>query len=493
VSPAQRKGKGRSTPRKAASKKAPPSPTFSTAHRVTLIVLAAAVVLTTAGYAAFRGLGDPSIPSDAIAVVDGVPDGVISKADYTTGLAQAAASSGLPKLPKPGDPQFTQIKDMAITNLLLSRWIGGEAADRGITVSSSVVQDQLATVVKSQFNNSLKQFNQFLVQAHFSDQPNCFQSLTSPSQPSCADAALNQVRLQVLSTRVQSAVLPKNPPKVSQDAIDNFYNANLTQFQQPETRDVRLILNKDKAQVDKAKAALDADDSSASWTKVAKQYSTDPTTKSSGGLRQAVAKGQSEPALDKALFSASTHTIVGPIKGQSGYYVIEVEAVHPAATTPLKTVQPQIQQQLGASLQQQIATNFQTDFVDKWSSRTFCADGYVISRCSNYSPPPSCTAAVAQKTGCGAPVPAIKPVAPGHASVFFTIPPQLPQGPIEPAPAGAPTLPGGSPIPLGPGGAPAPGSVPPGSVPPGSVPPGSVPPGSVPPSSVPPSGATPGG
>jgi parvulin-like peptidyl-prolyl isomerase len=421
---------------------------------VALIVLAAAVVLATAGYAAFRGLGDPSIPSDAIAVVDDAPNGTVTQDQYKAALFQAVPRLGLQSLPSTTSPQFAQVKDAAISDLLLQRWIEGEAADRGITASSSVIQDKLKSIVKTQFNGSQKQFDAFLKQSHFSQ----------------ADA-LERVRLQVLSTRVQNAVLPKQPPKVSQEAIDNFYNANLTQFQQPETRDVRLILNKDKAQVDKAKAALSSDDSSASWAKVAKQYSTDPTTKASGGLRQAVAKGQSEPALDKALFSASAHTIVGPIKGQSGYYVIEVEAIHAATTTPLKTVQAQIQQQLAASLQQQIATNFQTDFVDKWTSRTFCASGYVISRCSNYTPPASCTAAIAQKTGCPAIVPATKPVEPGHAAVFFTIPPQLPQGPIQPAPAGGATLPGGTPIPLGPGGAPAPGSVPPGSVPPGSVPP----------------------
>ena len=82
MSPAQRKGTGRSTPRKGArptprktGPKAPPQRSYRGAHKVALIVLAAAVVLTTAGYAAFRGLGNPSIPSDSIAVVDDVPDG----------------------------------------------------------------------------------------------------------------------------------------------------------------------------------------------------------------------------------------------------------------------------------------------------------------------------------------------------------------------------------------------------------------------------------
>jgi parvulin-like peptidyl-prolyl isomerase len=409
-------------------------------------------VLTTAGFAIFRGLGDPTIPSDAIAVVQGAPDGTVTKAQYAAALLQAVPRLGLPKAPPKSSPQFQQVKDAAISDLLLQRWIEGEAEDRGITASSAKVQDQLQTIIKTQFGNSQQKFQAFLKQSHFSQSD-----------------ALERVRLQVLSTAIQDAVLPSGQtPQVSATDVQNYYEANKATYQQPETRDVRLILNKSQAEVLKAKAALEADDSTASWQKVAKQYSTDPTTKSTGGLRSGVAKGQSEPALDTAIFASPTGQVEGPIKGQAGYYVIEVEAVHPAETQPLSKVQATIKQQLGAALQQQIATNFQTDFVNKWTSQTFCAPGYVISRCSNYTPPPAAAG--------DAPVPAIKPVEPGHAAVFFTIPPQLPQGPIQPPPPGGTGgVPGGTPIPLGPGGAPA---APPGAVPPSGAPPsGAVPPG----------------
>ena len=412
------------------------------------------MVLTLAGFAIFRGLGDPSVPSDGIAVVQDAPNGTVTKAQYNAALFQAVPRLGLPKLPSKSSPQFAQVKDAAISDLLLGRWIEGEAAERGVTASTSQVQDQLTQIVKTQFGNSQKRFQAFLKQSHFTQ----------------ADA-LERVRLQVLSTAIQNAVLPSGQtPQVSADQVKNFYDANIVQFQQPETRDIRIVLNKSQAQVLKAKAALDANDSGASWTKVAAKYSTDPTTKSTGGLRSGVAKGQSEPALDTAIFASPVNQVEGPIKGQAGYYVIEVQAIHRAKTEPLAKASAQIKQQLGASLQQQIATNFQTDFVDKWTTRTFCATGYVISRCENYVPPSTIA------TG-GASVPAIKPVAPGHASVFFAIPPQLPQGPIQPPPKGGvpAALPGGSPIPLAPGAAPP--AAPPGSVPPGTPPPAGVPPG----------------
>jgi hypothetical protein len=473
VSPAQRKGRGRSgrgrpTPRSRPAPAQAPRRRWQGARLAALVVLAAAVVLTTAGFAVFRGLGDPSIPSGDIALVQGVPNppgGNVAQSEYKAALVQAVPRLGLKTLPKPGSSQYTQVQSSAISDLLLSRWIEGEAADRGITVSQSQVTDQLGQIIKTQFGNSVKQFNQFLVSSHYTSQPNCLQSATAATQPACANGALERVREQIISQDVQQQVLPQsNSPTVPASTAKNYYEANIAQFQQPQTVDFRLILNKSQTKVAQAVKALQADDSPASWKKVAQKYSTDPTTKSVGGLRQGVAKGQSEPALEKQVFSAPPQQIVGPFQGQSGFYAIEVEALHPASTQPFSKVQSQIQQQLGSLQQQQIVQNFQTNFIAKWTSQTFCAPGYVIDRCANFKAPVT-------TTGGGAVVPATKPVPPGQATVFFSTPQGLPQGPIT-QPSAAPTSPSGSPIPLGPSGAPAP----PGSVPPsGAAPSGAAP------------------
>jgi parvulin-like peptidyl-prolyl isomerase len=422
----------------------------ATRRRVAAIVLGAAVVLTTAGFAIFRGLGNPTVPSSDIAVVDGAPDGNISVAEFQTTLPQEVPRLGLNSMPKPGTPQYTQVKDAAVSDLLIQRWIEGEAADRGIVVSQSTVQDSLARVVAQQYGGNYKRLNSQLLQLHLTDQPNCIKSATAPPPP-CASQALERLRLNILSQKVQGDVVPSGPPSVPAETVRNYYDTNISLFRQPQTRDFRLVLNKSKAKVTQAKAALGANPSAATWKKVAKQYSTDPTTKSSGGLRSGVAKGQSEPALDSQVFSAPQGQLVGPFKGQSGWYLIEVEAIHPATTQPFSKVQSQIQQQLQSSAQQQQLQSFQTAFVGKWTSRSFCAPAYVIDRCENFTPPVS-------TTGGGAVVPSIKPVPPGQATVFFTQPVGLPQGPISSSHGGA-TVPGGTPIPLGGSGAPS-GTVP---------------------------------
>jgi len=428
------------------------------------------------------GIGQPSVPSGDVAVVQDAPDGTLTVAQFQAALKQTAARQGIKQVPSPSSPQYPTLRDAAMSDLLLSRWVAGEAEERGITVSDSEVANQLAQIKKQQFSNSNAQFHKFLQQAGFSP----------------ADAR-DRVRLSLLSQGVQNQILPQgctstsgaplppNCPTASDEQVKQFYETNKSQFQQPETRDVRQIVNSDQAKVQQAKTLLEQDDSPQSWKKVASKYSTDKATKDNGGLRQGVAQGQSDPAVEPQIFSASQGQLVGPIKGQAGYYLVEVEAITPAKTAPLSSVSSQIKQQLGQGVQQQIAQNFQEDFVAKWTSRTFCAEGYVSDRCANFTPQDACNGddsgetANVDKTGCPAFVPSTVPVAPGEATVFPGQQAQgLPQAPLSTAPA-----PAAQPGVIGPGGAP---QLPPGAAPPGAAPPGAAPPQTAPPQTAPPGG-----
>ena len=421
------------------------------------VVLAAALVITFAGYAIGRGLGVPDIPSGAVAVVDDAPDGTITTADFDAALKQAAAQQGVKKVPKPSDPQYGTLRDAAMSDVLLSRWLRGEAEERGITVSDTEVASRLQQIKKQQFKSE-QQFQQFLHQAGFTPQD-----------------ARDRVELQLLSGRIQAEVLGEKP-SVSQGQVESFYKANISQFQQPETRDVRQIFNKDQAKVEQAKTLLSKDDSAQSWKKVAARLSADPTTKDSGGLREGVTRGQSPVTVEDAIFSAPQGQLVGPIQGPDGYYLIEVEKITPAETTPLSSVSKQIEQQLSQGAQQDVATNFQTDFTAKWTSRSYCASGYVMNRCANYTPSDACVGddpgeqGDVEKNGCTAFVTPTAPLEPGHVTVFPGQAPQgLAQGPIRPVSGG------GQPGVIGPTGAPqAPGAAPPGGTaqPPTGAPPG---------------------
>lgn len=429
----------------AASTRAPAPAPRKRPSRLGLALFGGLLIALFVAVAVAQGIGHPSIPDDAIAVVEDAPDGTVTKAEFERVLEQTAAGQGLPEVPEPSDPTYQQLADAAQANALLSRWVTGEAADRDIEVSEREVEQQLEQIKTQQFGSE-KEFNKYIEDAGF-----CTEEELATEPLVCADV-IKQIRLMIISDRIQAAVLPENP-SVSDDEIEAYYDANQVQFQQPETRDVRVILTKDEQDADAALAALQDDNSDDSYADVAKEFSIDDATKSTGGLRQGVVEGQSEPALDKEIFAAAEGDLVGPFEGDAGFYVIEVQKTTPATTTSLEDATEQIEQTLVAARQQELAQTFQTNFRNKWVARTFCADGYRIDDCANAEAAPStCTEEVAESQGCPAPVPSTKPIAPGTATVFGTAaPPALPQGPISPTPdvpAGA-TTPGLTPVPGG--------------------------------------------
>ena len=73
--------------------------------------------------------------------------------------------------------------------------------------------------------------------------------------------------IQILSAKIQEQVT-EEAPQPSKAEIENYYEAaKSSQYTTGETREIRLIKNKDKAKVEEAKKLLEKDDSAKSWAK----------------------------------------------------------------------------------------------------------------------------------------------------------------------------------------------------------------------------------
>ncbi len=434
--------------------------------RTAAIALAALLAGTIVLVAATSGLGNPDLPNDdAVAFVEDAPNGEITQEEFDLAIEQAAArQGGGAPAPEPGTPQYDLLQETAMADLLLSRWVAGEAEEMGIEVSDREIDEELETIINDQFGGQ-KEFDKFLEQSKFSPED-----------------ARERVRLQLLSQRIQENVLGTEPPAIPEEEVQDFYDENIEQFQTPETRDVRTLLNPDEAKAEEAFDRLSEDDSPASWKKVAQELSTDEATSGLGGLREGVAEGQNEEQLDQAIFGAAEGDLVGPISTDAGFYVLQVDAINEASTQDLDDeTRQQIEQTLGSEKQQEIATAYQADFLERWRSRTVCADDYAINRCGNApAPPDACTGddegeeAPADPTtgepieGCPAFVPSTLPVPPSSAGdADATGLPQGPQGVTAPAPA---LPPGTQQIPGAPQGTAPPGTAP-GAAPEGAAPP----------------------
>ncbi len=425
------------------------------ARRLGILIFGVAFVGLFVGFAVAQGVsGAPSVPSDSIAVVENAASGTspINKEEFGRALKQTAARSGLQSVPKPSSKQYADIRDAAIGDQLDTVWIQSEAAEQGITVTDAKVAKELAKIKKQNFRTEAE-YQQFIKRSGYNQ-----------------DDIDLRVRLQLLSTAIQKKV-SNDAPSVSDSQVQDYYDAAKAQFSVPETRDVRLVLNKDQAKVEQAKSALEADDSAASWKKVAKQYSTDPSSKDNGGLRQGLTEGLLEDPLNGKVFDADVGTIEGPVKTRLGYYVFEVDKISPASTQPLSKVEQQIRSQLEQQAQQNAFSQFVSSYGTKWQSRTFCASGYVINRCANYKgsghpdgAPPTCYEANPKgglPEACPAPVLALSPALPGTITLLTPQGTRLPQRPI---PAGLkPAAPAGLQGTV-------PGATTPGAAPPGAAP-----------------------
>ena len=169
--------------------------------------------------------------------------------------------------------EYEQLRNQVLQLLISFQWIQGEASAMDVKVTDAEVKKSFAEQKKQSFPKE-EDYKKFI----------------KTSGQTEADI-LQRVKLDLLSNKIRDKVV-KGKDTVSDKAIQDFYNKNKARFAQPEKRDLRVVLTKDKAKADEAKAALEGGDS---WTKVAKKYSIDDTSKASGGKLPAQAKG----TLDK--------------------------------------------------------------------------------------------------------------------------------------------------------------------------------------------------
>jgi len=356
------------------------------------ILLALSAFFVAAIVLAACGSSDNSVPSNAVASVDGT---AITRADYekwaqitAKGSAQGRAavipdppaftrciatlrSQSRPARGQPAPTDVTlraqcrQQNDALVAQtmgtLIQNLWIEKESDAQGVSVSDADVRRQLAQT-KSQSFRSEAAYQRFLKTSGMTE----------------ADV-LERVRVQALAAALTRKIQRSAAP-VTDAQIQSYYNRNRAQFALPERRDVQLILTRSKAQADAAKSAVQG---GTSWAAAAKQYSTDAASKATGGELKGVSQGQQDRAFDQAAFGARKGVIVGPIKGQFGYYVIRVTAITPAQQTPLSQARSQIRALLQSQGTQTKMNSFIRDFQDRWKSKTNCRTGYVVQLCKN--------------------------------------------------------------------------------------------------------------
>jgi parvulin-like peptidyl-prolyl isomerase len=406
-----------------------------------LILFGTLLVVLFLGFAVAQGLTGPSVPSGDVAHVSNVPDEFANVSEDKIKRATVRlATSGEEKAkkpPKPGTDKYEELQEKALTEAIEGIWIRGEGEELGVEVTEKQVEDELANIKKQNFPTPAA-YKKFLDESNFSQ-----------------DEVNELVELQIFTKEIQEKI-NSQAPKPSSSAIEAYYEAEKeAQFTTKESRDVRLILNEDKAEVEAAKKELENDSSPASWKKVAKKYSSDPSSSAKGGLQEGITEEFLKGPLKTAIFDSPTGELTGPVKFEKNWVLVEVVKLTPAKVQTLAEAKPQIESTLGQQTQQEYLSEFVGDFESKWSQRTACADGFVVEKCGNFTGdghPKNASAACYEadpKTPakeCPSPVTPISPALPGSVTATKPKGEPFPQRPLpeaaaetgEEVPAGVP-------------------------------------------------------
>lgn len=381
-------------------------------NRLALLAFGILFVGLFVGFAVAQGVGEPSVPAGDVALIQQAPEGLghISEKEFETAVDQASAQSGAKKAPKPGSKKYEELKNTAMAELISGVWLRGEAERLGISVTEKQIEEELKQIKKTNFPTPAA-YKEFLETSHYTQED-----------------VNDRVELQLITQQIQTAVSNEVSPPTKAEISDYYNAAKASKYTVKPSRDVRLIVNKSKTKVDEALAELEKDNSPANWKKVAPKFSSDPTTKTKGGLQKEIPEELLQEPLKKDLYGAATGELIGPIKYQGNYFIFEVVKLNPEKVKTLAEVEQEISSTLSQETQQAHLAEFVASYESKWQSRTFCASGFEIEKqCSNFrgsghpaSAPAACYEANPKTpaTECPAPVEMIKPALPGTTTLL---------------------------------------------------------------------------
>lgn len=292
------------------------------------LVLAAIVIGLLAGCG--------GLPKSAVAEVNGK---VITREDLDKEIENVKIQFGGQGFPEQGTPEFTDLEKRLVEQLVTVQIIGFEAEEMDIIITDDEIEDQLDQI-KQQAGGE-EQFQTALESQNFTE-----------------DRLKEQIRLQLLTTRVFEKIT--EDVEVTDEELLTYYNTNQTspQLQRPETKSVRHVLVADEAAALQVKARLDSGED---FAKVATEVSTDPGSKDKGGDLGAQPAGSFVPEFEQAMATLAVNQISAPVKSSFGWHIIQVTAVNPAGLPPFEEAKEDIRQFLLQERQQEVAEQWLTE------------------------------------------------------------------------------------------------------------------------------------
>jgi hypothetical protein len=305
------------------------------------IAIYAAILLSAASLGACAGSSDPN---QAVVRVGDQPITKSTLAHWTSVLKGAAWANPAP------------IKERALTRqalllLIAFRWLIGEAARRGISISEFQSRQQIDVMLKRTFPGSIPELRQFL----------------KPTGETAEDLKL-QARAQLAKAKLRATAITGLPAPIKAQ-IAAYYAQHKTSFVVPEHREARFANTKSRAATLKLKREVQAGKSL-----------TSPAQRKVGELfTGATVPPQNE--YEAAIDSAKPHTVAGPFKIGNDYWLYEVVEVTPARQKTLAEVSTAVAHKLISERRHKAEAAFVKEWTAHWSAQTDCSSAYVVQGC----------------------------------------------------------------------------------------------------------------
>lgn len=236
-----------------------------------------------------------------------------------------------------------------LQQLIQNQLIEDQAKKQKITASSSDVNQALQSIEQQNGITSDSQLQSLLKQSHMTKAQ-----------------LMDQLKVQVLAQKLAKAKV-----KITSKQISDFYNQYKQQLATPEQRAISDIIVKTKSEADQIKQQLGQ---GKSFATIAKQKSTDSSTKSKGGSMGTIAEAtlqQQDPNVASVAFKLKKGEVSSPIQVSSGYELVTVTGITPAkvptlsqATSQIKSILTQQNMEPSAQLAADIAKTDKIQILD---------------------------------------------------------------------------------------------------------------------------------
>jgi parvulin-like peptidyl-prolyl cis-trans isomerase-like protein/SurA-like protein len=252
--------------------------------------------------------------------------------------------------------EYQTLKREALSSLIATRWLIGEAADQGLSVSDREVRREL--------NRRERMFAQ---------QGTDFTAVLRATDQTLVDVEL-EIRAELAKAKLREA-LRHRESLITHAELTAYYRGHIHQFARRERRSFYIV----------------EDLSSRAAAEQRRREILHGRRIASFSLHESMERSDhplSSPAIVKAIFTARPGALVGPITvGREQNYLLEVDSITPPTRETLAEASRAIETQLRRERQRRALAAFVKAATAKWVARTSCSPGYVVGRCRQYAGP----------------------------------------------------------------------------------------------------------